>query len=83
MHDYYTGLDMDSFSVVADFAVNDTPPGKELAAQFRPKAKGVWELTLAKPITDLRKGKVTVSVKDRAGNVSRIERTFWVALAKE
>jgi hypothetical protein len=42
----------------------------------------VWELKLGKPITDLAKGKLTVSVKDRQGNVSRIERTFSVGAAK-
>ena len=34
--------------------------------------------TLAQPLKDLRRGKVTVSVKDKQGNVSRIERTFSV-----
>ena len=39
---------------------------------------GVWELKFAKPITRLNRGNVTVRVKDRQGNVSRIERTFSV-----
>jgi hypothetical protein len=39
---------------------------------------GVWELALATPLTNLPKGKLTVSVKDRQGNTSRIERTFSV-----
>jgi hypothetical protein len=82
MHDYYTGLDMDSFSVVADFPVEGAPAGTNLASKFREKTQGVWELKLAKPITELAKGKLTVSVKDRQGNVSRIERTFSVRLAK-
>jgi hypothetical protein len=41
----------------------------------------VWELTLTKAITDLPKGKVTVSVKDRQGNETQIERTFSVGPA--
>jgi hypothetical protein len=40
--------------------------------------EGVWQLKLATPITDLPKGQLTVSVKDKQGNVSRIERTLWV-----
>ena len=76
MHDYYTGLDMDSFTVVADFATEGATAGTNLATKFKQKTQGVWELRLAKPITDLNKGKLTVSVKDRAGNISRIERTF-------
>ena len=53
MHDYYTGLDMDSFQVTADFAMDDTSAGENLAAKFKPTSPGVWELKLAKPITDL------------------------------
>ncbi len=78
MADYGTGLDMASFRVTADFAVGGAAPGDNLAAQFRPKTPGVWELKLARPITELPRGKVTVSVKDRQGNVTRIERSFSV-----
>jgi hypothetical protein len=78
MHDYYTGLDLDSFRVVADFEVNGVKAGQNLAAIFRPKSQGVWELTLAAPITQLARGKLEVSVSDRQGNVTRIERTISV-----
>jgi hypothetical protein len=78
MHDYYTGLDMDSFQVVADFALDGIAAGQNLAPKFKGKALGVWELTLSKPLTELPKGKLTVSVKDRQGNLTRIERTFVV-----
>jgi hypothetical protein len=78
MYDYYSGLEPDSFEVVADFPVDGVAAGENLAAKFKPATKGVWELKLAKPISDLPKGKITVSVKDRQGNVSRIERTFTV-----
>jgi Hydrazine synthase alpha subunit middle domain len=82
MHDYYTGLDMDTFQVAADFAVDGVPSGQNLAAKFKPVSQGVWELKLAKPITTLEKGRLIVSVKDRQGNVSRIERTFSVGAAE-
>ncbi|MGH7173152.1 MAG: hypothetical protein ACRELF_02285 [Gemmataceae bacterium] len=78
MHDYYTGLDMDTFRVVADFAVDGITAGQNLAAQFRPKSPSVWELKLAQPLARLAKGKMEVSVKDRQGNVTRIERTFSI-----
>jgi hypothetical protein len=81
MHDYYTGLDMDSFTVVADFAVDGAPAGTNLASKFKQKTQGVWELKLDKPMTKLEKGKLTVSVKDLAGNLARIERTFAVGAA--
>jgi hypothetical protein len=78
MHDYYSGLDGDSFEVVADFAIDGTPAGANLAAKFRPKSKGVWELVLQKPIARLERGKVRVAVKDRQGNRAHLERSFSV-----
>ena len=51
MHDYYTGLDMDSFQVVADFALDGVAAGENLAPKFKAKSPGVWELTLARPLT--------------------------------
>ena len=78
MHDYYTGLDMGSFRVVADFPVDGVAAGQNLAAKFQPKSSGVWELKLSQPIARLPKGKIEVSVKDRQGNMSRIERTFSI-----
>jgi mono/diheme cytochrome c family protein len=79
MHDYDTGLDPSSFSVMADFPLDGVAPGQDLASRFRPRGDGVWELKLSRPVTSLAKGKLTVSVKDRQGNLSRIERTFSVA----
>src|SRR5262249_52747334 len=81
MHDYYTGLDMDTFEVIADFSLDGIAAGKNLASKFKAKSPGVWEWTLTRPLTELPKGKLTVSVKDRQGNVTRIERTFSVRKA--
>jgi hypothetical protein len=78
MHDYYTGLDMESLEVVADFSVGDLGAGQNLSKKFKVKSPGVWELSLTKPITDLASAKLIVSMKDRQGNVARIERTFSV-----
>jgi hypothetical protein len=79
MHDYYSGLDLKSFRVVADFPLDGAAAGQDLAKRFKPTHEGVWELKLTHPVTRLVKGKLTVSVKDRQGNVSKIERTFSVA----
>jgi hypothetical protein len=78
MADRGTGLDMASFEVVADFALDGVAAGRNLASRFRGKSPGVWELALAKPLRTLARGKLTVSVKDRQGNLTRIERTFAV-----
>jgi hypothetical protein len=78
MHDQDSGLDLDTFQVVADFAVDGVPAGTNLAAKFRSKSQGVWEWKLARPLTALPRGRLTVSVKDRQGNLTRIDRTFSV-----
>jgi hypothetical protein len=83
VHDCGTGLDMDGFSVVADFDLAGVPAGGELAKKLKMLPDHRWELPLDRPITDLANGKLTVSVKDRQGNVTRIERTFSVIPVKE
>ena len=51
MHDYDTGLDVDSFQVVADFAVDGVAAGENLATKFKAEvATACWELKLAKPL---------------------------------
>jgi hypothetical protein len=76
MSDYGTGLDQESFRVVADFALGGAAAGENLAQKFRLKSDGVWELTLTQPLANLARGRLTVSIRDRQGNTSRIERAF-------
>jgi hypothetical protein len=82
MHDYYSGLDMNSFRVVADFTLDGMAPGQNLAAKFKVKSLGVWEWTLARPLPKLSRGKLKVSVKDRQGNITRIERMLSVGATR-
>jgi hypothetical protein len=78
MHDYYSGLAADSLEVTADFAVDDAAPGTNLASRFKPLSSGVWELKLAKPIEQLERGRLNVTIADRQGNKTRVERSFTV-----
>jgi hypothetical protein len=78
MHDYYSGLDIATFRVTADFAIDGTAPGTDLASRFTEVTKGVWEMRLSKPVEALPSGRLSVEVKDRQGNTSRIERLFSV-----
>ena len=64
--------------MVADFPINNIQPGENLWNQFGSKSTGVWELKFDEPILQLQQGLLVVSVKDRAGNVTRIERIFSV-----
>jgi hypothetical protein len=77
--DYYSGLEPDSLRVVADFAIDGVAAGEELAGKFREKSPGVWQWKLAEPMAALPGGTLTVSIKDRQGNITQIERTFSVA----
>jgi hypothetical protein len=73
MADAYTGLDLSTLIVTADLAVGDAVPGANLAPRLKEKSAGVWELTLAQPV---KSGRLVVAVKDRQGNVSRVERKW-------
>ncbi len=74
MYDY-GGLDPASFEVIADFRVNGIAAGQNLASKFKQVDAGIWELSLDKP-TRMARGQLTVSVRDRQGNLTRIERRF-------
>ena len=78
MHDYYTGIDAKTLSVTADFPLAGVKAGENLASKFQPRSQGVLELVLDRPVTDLKAGKLTVTVRDRQGNTARIDRTFSV-----
>jgi hypothetical protein len=57
-----------------------TPPARTVSSgKFTALPDNRWELRLAKPLADLPKSKLLVSVKDRQGNITKIERTFSVA----
>jgi hypothetical protein len=85
MHDYYTGLDMQTFTATADFEIDGVAAGENLAAKFRSLPGDRWVLELREPIATLPRGRITVSVRDRHGNRTRIERTFSIepAVAKQ
>jgi hypothetical protein len=78
MADAYSGLEMSSFSVTADFAIDGVAAGENLAGRLKEKSPGVWEMVLGTPVKAIEEGTVTVSVKDRQGNVSNVERRFSV-----
>ena len=78
MHDYGSGLNLESFTVTASFAIDGVAAGENLAAKFRTTTQGVWEWKFAQPVKDVENGVLDVSVADRQGNATRIERRFKV-----
>jgi hypothetical protein len=83
MHDYGTGLEMATFEVKADFAIDGIAAGENLAKQFKALPDNRWELQLTRAITDLPRGTLTIAVKDKQGNLSRIERTLAVSASRK
>lgn len=78
MHDYYTGLDEESLTITANFEIGGAVAGENLASRFVRAGEGVFEWRLKESIATLPRRMLTVSVKDRQGNVTRVERSFWV-----
>jgi hypothetical protein len=78
MADAASGLDLSSFSVTADVAIDGAEPGRQLSTRFKQTAPGIWALSLKEPVSALARGTLTVQVSDRDRNVTRIERTFAI-----
>jgi hypothetical protein len=78
--DYYSGLELSSFEVVASFDVDGIAAGENLASRFLETSTGVRELRLERPIEKIENAKLSVLVRDRQGNVTRVERSFSVGL---
>jgi hypothetical protein len=76
--DANSGLDETSLSLEADFAIGRHRPGRELRGALVPVDDGVWRLRLETPLVVLERGRLIASVRDRQGNLTRIERTFSV-----
>jgi hypothetical protein len=60
------------------YPIDGAKPGENLAPRFKETSDGVRELKLGKSIKSLPRGTLTVAVKDRQGNLSRIERAIAV-----
>ena len=59
-------------------AIDGVEPGQNLASRFKTASPGVWEYRLAQAMTALPRGTLTVSVRDRQGNATRIVRAIAV-----
>jgi hypothetical protein len=78
MHDADSGLDLASLRVAADVPIAGTPAGVNFADRLHATTPGVWEFALAEPIKQLPSARLSVSVRDMQGNITRIERRFRV-----
>ncbi|HEX3151004.1 MAG TPA: hypothetical protein VHR66_23190 [Gemmataceae bacterium] len=78
MCDAGSGLNMESFSVTADVELDGIKAGANLADRFKPATQGVWVGELSKPIATLPASTLSVQIADKQGNVTRIERRFYI-----
>ncbi len=72
------GLAPGTLSITADFPVNGRGAGVELADLAQDLGDGVHEITLATPLSAPGEGHVHASVEDLQGNVTRVDRHFFV-----
>ena len=78
MTDAYSGLDPATFTVTSDVAIDGVAAGQNLSGKFTPLADSRWEWQLKTPLAPVTSATLSVAVKDRQGNVNRIERRFSV-----
>ena len=58
--------------------VNGQRAGTELAPLFAQTDDHIWTMSLSPAITNLRSGEITVSIKDKKGNIAKIVRSFSI-----
>jgi hypothetical protein len=77
VHDYYSGLDMDSLRVEASIPIDGVAAGENLIKKldFKQTSQGVWRLTLKQPLEHSTALELTVSANDRQGNRSLVRRS--------
>jgi hypothetical protein len=78
MHDFDSGLNMETFEVTASFSIDGAAPGANLAPKFKALPGSRWELEVNDPPL-VQDGVLTVSIADQAGNRSRIVRRLSTA----
>jgi hypothetical protein len=80
--DANSGVDLATLSVLGSFEIGCQTPVKQLASQAVEVDDGIYEIQLPSSVRNATGGWVNVSVKDRQGNVTRVQRTFGSAAAR-
>ena len=80
--DANSGVNLSTLSVLASFDVGCQTPVQQLAGLAVEVDDGIYEIQLPSSVRNATRGWVNVSVKDRQGNVTRVDRKFWSAAAR-
>ncbi len=81
MADADSGIDAASLSVTADIVVEGRAPGTELADLAVASGDGIYSIALSTSLSMLSDAHLDVSVADRQGNITRVQRRFSVGVA--
>jgi hypothetical protein len=74
-----SGIDAATLSVTADIPLGGHDPGTELAGDAVPAGDGIYRIALGTPLDATLRTHLHVSIADRQGNVTRVDRAFSVA----
>jgi hypothetical protein len=77
--DAYSGIDLATLDVRADFSVAGRPANAQLADLAQPVGPAgdrIWQIPLGAPLPELWKRDLRVSVRDLEGNITRVVRTI-------
>ena len=77
--DAYSGIDLATLDVRADFPLAGRPANAQLADLAQPVGPAtdrIWQIPLAAPLPELWKRDLRVSVRDLEGNITRVVRTI-------
>jgi hypothetical protein len=64
-----------------DVVIDGVDAGENLSSRLQKTHAGVWEWKLKRPMAELRDATLTVTVRDRQGNTTRVRRSFSVDVA--
>lgn len=78
--DAYTGIDLISLSIKADFVVNGHAANTELSGFFSAQGEGVYQLSLNSALAaNTLERHILAEVKDNQGNVKRADLRFYTS----
>jgi hypothetical protein len=81
LHDYYSGLDLESLGVTANVEIDGIPAGENLLHKlnFKQTSQGVWRYDFKRAPDKRGLFELTVAAKDHQGNLTKTRRTVAIA----
>jgi hypothetical protein len=78
--DAYTGIDLNTLSITANFSVNGRPADSELSDLAINTSAGIYQINLDQPVpVDQVERHIRAEVADNEGNIKRVDVRFYTA----